>query len=124
MKQNKVTKRAFPKWIGRRPSTRGLRRVLLQSENRVDVKTETEVDVKAGIRQLLVVVRRQTADLIVEPREDEMTAFDARQAEKYSVAGRYFKTFHDDLKWNVNYLTLEFSEYAALTRGDSPASVG
>ncbi len=98
MKQNKVTKWGFLKWIGRRPSTRGLRLVLLQSENRVDVKTETEVNVKAGIRQLLVVVRRQTADLIVEAREGEMTAFNARQAEKYGVAGRYFKTFDDHLK--------------------------
>ena len=75
--------------------------VLLQSENRVDVKTETEVNVEARIRQLLVVVRRQTADLVVQPREDEMAAFNAGQAEENGVAGRYLEMFHHQLQCNV-----------------------
>lgn len=51
---------------------------LLQSENRVNIKPESEVNVEAGIGQLFIVVGRQTADFVVKSRKYEMAAFDTR----------------------------------------------
>lgn len=71
--------------------------LLLQSENRLDVEAEPEVHVEAGVRQLFVVVRGQTADLIVQPRENKMAAFNGRQAEENGITGRNFKMLDDRL---------------------------
>jgi hypothetical protein len=71
---------------------------LLQSENRVNIKPESEVNVEAGIGQLFIVVGGQTADFVVKSRKYEMAAFDTRQSEKYGVTGRDSKVIHHHLK--------------------------
>ena len=64
----------------------------------MDIVTEAEINVEAGIGELFVIVGGKADHFIVAPRKDELAVLDCCQTKENHVAGSDPEMFHDNLR--------------------------